>query len=217
MTGDPTPRRATLSAAVLFLLLPGCLLDVRPGHMDDPGTPVDTQSDDPMVETEIDDDVIAPDPDVPDVPDDAAPCDITCADGWTPACQGTTVWCVSPYQGLGNCCTAFDVCQGLDGAFPGFWPTAGPYNEVKPSEFNEYIDLPGLVIVYSGYQSSEVVASIACFNATGIKEEGELHTIELTDGCETTSCGTYIKSASCNGDPVGCGPACLYPYWCVLY
>jgi hypothetical protein len=217
MTGDPTPRRAALAAAPLLLLLQGCLLDIRPGGMNPPGTPVDTQSDEPAVETEVDDDFIAPDPDVPDLPDDVAPCDVVCADGWTAACNGSTVWCVSPYQGTGNCCTAFDVCQGFDGAFPGFWPTAGPY-DFRPQEFSGQMELPEITIVYSGYSGPDVVASLACFDSLGGKEDGELHTVEVATDCATANCGSWIKSASCSGDPVGCGPTCSsYPIWCVSY
>ena len=221
MTGKSTRRVAASMAAALFLLLPGCLLDLRPGTMNQPGTPVDTQSDEPAVETEVDDDFIAPDP---DVPDEAGLCEVSCNDGWIPACSTDQVWCVSSYQGQGSCCTAFDGCQGLPAGhdgwqnFPGIWATAGPY-DFRPQEFFDQMNLPALTIVYSGYNGADIVASIACFDAEGEKVgPGELHYIDPPTECSSASCSIWTQSGACNGVTTGgCGTDCSYHYWCVSY
>jgi hypothetical protein len=215
MRRDLKMRLAALAAAPLLLVLQGCLLDIRAGTMNDPGTPVDTQADEPVVETEIDDDFVIPDL---DVPDDVGPCDISCEDGWTPACQGTTVWCVSPYMGEASCCDAFEACQGLGGAFPGFWPTAGPYDYIPP-DFDSYMDLPGITIVYSGWSEPYITANISCFNANGTKDKGETHIFSTSGDCATSpptySCLLWSQSTVCTGDYIGCRWDCTYPFWCV--
>jgi hypothetical protein len=207
--------RMTERAAVLFLLAAGCYEssgvknDIQAD--DHVGPPPDLPADLPP---EFRPDIV---PDViPDVAiDDGPACPIACPAGWTAACQGSTAWCISSYRGVGDCCEQWRDCRPLD-AYPGFWPTAGPYDFLPP-DFFDVTELPATLIVYSGYSgTTEIVASIVCFDLDGLKVGGEFHFIPQTLDCALASmCQPWMESPSCEGDGVGC--ACEYPYWCVQY
>jgi hypothetical protein len=205
------------AAAVLFLLAAGCYESARAKNdleTDDhvsppPDIPVDHP---PEYRPDIVPDIIHDD--IPDVAiDDGPACPITCPEGWTAACQGLTSWCVSSFRGVGDCCEQWRDCRSMD-AYPGFWPSAGPYDFLPP-DFLDYAGLPTTVIAYSGYQgTTDIVASIACFDERGYKDGGELHTIPQTLDCALASiCYPWMESPSCEGDVMGC--ACEYPYWCI--
>lgn len=167
-------------------------------------------------------DVPSPEPapvDVPEAVSDPLPDPVLepdipnpCPAGWTFADYGYTRWCISPYRGTGDCCEAWVDCLTL-GAFPGIWPTAGPYNGVVPADFFDHMDLPGITSAYSGMQhSGELVFNFACFDQEGYKVAGETHMIHASDSCSDQGCEPYMQDEECHGDRIGCG--CDLPYWC---
>lgn len=193
----------------------GCFLSIDPADMLPPGDGYESEVGDP----DFHDD--GPDFDMPDVEvsPDSEDCYADCPSEWTVACYGTTIWCISPWQGTGDCCTAWQACTSV-GAYPGFWPTAGPYDDVPP-DFFDRMELPGIVISFSGINTPEdgapyPIANIACFGETGIKDRGETHPIPETGDCSGETCLPYLQSDVCEGDNIGCGCDDL-PYWCVIY
>jgi len=212
--GKMTRSTAKICVITLgFLVMSSCYessnISNDVAQSDDSGSPDTAEELGPDIPTEV----------PPDVFTDVPTCDISCPSGWMPACMGTSSWCVSPFQGDGDCCMAWERCSSL-GAFPGFWPTAGPYEGIMPADFFEHVHLPGIVISFSGYDfppvgEPYVIASIACFDERGIKDKGETHTIPADGHCEAESCLPYHHSIVCEGDYIGCG--CILPFWCVFY
>jgi hypothetical protein len=205
-------RAAFLAAALAAL--PACILDVDKHDLMPPGDGGDADA--------VDFDFTRPDTDIPDIDisPDYSDCDVECPVSWYPACSGETVWCISPYRGIGDCCEAWLDCQAIStNVFPGLWPTAGPYNGSLPADFLTSISLPVITIVFSEYQGEPPgrIANISCFNSEGIKENlaGETHVIPSSFVCSGETCETYTKTAGCPLLDIGC--ACRLPYWCVDY
>jgi hypothetical protein len=202
-----------IAAAFTALLLPACILDTDKQVLltaSDIGTDRDS----------VDFDTADRDPDLPDI--DISPeisdCDVECPPSWFPACSGETVWCVTPYRSIGNCCEAWQDCQDISTtAFPGIWATAGPYNGVVPPDFFDRMDLPGITIVFSIDNAGGKIANISCFDENGEKQPGagETHALPESMDCSSSPCEEYTNTTDCPGDVIGCG--CALPYWCVDY
>ncbi|MFH1434305.1 MAG: hypothetical protein ABIJ56_01190, partial [Pseudomonadota bacterium] len=160
-SGDKSCRfllRAALTTGFALFCLQACILNVDPVVMQEPG-PYDGADITDIDLFDFEDKPDLPDlppdiPDISDVPDESVDsgCDIICPGGWVKACKSEKNWCISPYQGRGNCCVAWDNCESLGGV-PGFWPNAGPHDDVLPPDFTEHISLPAVVISFSGYTS----------------------------------------------------------------
>jgi len=199
-------RPALLVTALAAATLPACILDIETRVL---VLPSDGGEPDVIDFTDRD-------PDIPDI--DFTPevldCDVECPVQWSPACSGDTNWCISPYRGNGNCCEAWEDCQGI-GTFPGFWPTAGPYNGIVPADFFDFINLPGITIVYAGISAPSAAFSLSCLDTAGIKpneDGGEMHMLAIPVNCAAEECTPFLGNPICSGENVGC--SCTMPYWC---
>lgn len=222
--------KAAMTAGFSVFCLQACILNIDPGVMQGPGPYDGTDSDLFDFEDTSDEPDLPPDipdiPDVPEVPDDTG-CDITCPDGWVKACKSVTTWCISPYKGRGNCCQAWDHCESL-GAVPGFWPNAGPHDDVLPPDFTENISLPAVVISFSTYLPAypNRQSNISCFSPDLKRARGGTYRPDPSpDDCSSEacipweyapdSCGDLSHLECCAYEDVGC--KCDMPFWCVIY
>ena len=208
--------RAAIGAALAVLFLPACILDMDRQVL---VVPADVGMDRDSVEF----DMAESDRDLPDIDliPELSDCDVECPDAWFPACYYDTVWCISPYRNIGNCCEAWSACQAISStAFPGIWATAGPYNGILPPDFLDHMTLPGITIVFSTDNGGAKIANISCLDENGEKKigAGETHTIPDDMDCTesaTVKCEAYTNTTDCLGDYIGC--ACQFPFWCVDY
>ena len=147
---------------------------------------------------------------------DSSQCRISCPEGWDKICYGNLEWCISPFQGMGDCCQAWQTCTS-QGAYPGFWPNEGPYDGVLPRDFSEHVELPTVVMVHSKYQPDDhrfALEYFSCFDENGsaagnTKETGSSARPEAL--CGNEGCREF-GDGICSDDPWGC--LCTMPFWC---
>jgi len=136
-----------------------------------------------------------------------------CPDGWIYNIDSGYAWCISPYQGTGTCCLAWDTCLSL-GAQPGCGRICGEMPELASF-------IPAIVLntgYNPGYPDEPGECNFRCWEEDGSGNPSSGGSTSIYD-CTAANCNDLTTCSgirNCGGTTLTYGCSCQHHFWCYI-